>query len=242
MFGAAPPSNFSNLFQGQTSGATPSGADIQKIWDEINDLKSQRANVSYSNSLSSSWAPRRSGGASPPDPLIDLTAKVSRFETDLDDFRAEMNESAIDVGSTRFTSRSEAVAWFNKYLGKNPELIVCFADVHALMAMATDDADSIADDLKMRVDLRRAGHGSPDQASFSTSFGLELPLQFGTPSQCGADLRVLPKCKKFEDFDTSVYATSFRQRVLDQIRTTSDRLQALTRGREDVEYVSGDML
>ena len=156
--------------------------------------------------------------------------------------RAELNESAIEVASTRFASRSEAVAWFKKYLGNEPELIVCFADVHALMAMAMEDADSFSEDLKMRVDSKRAGYGSSDQASFCSSFALELPLQFGTPKQCGADLRVLPKFKTFEAFDTSVYATSFRYRELDKIKTTADRLQAITQGRTDVEYVSGDML
>ena len=108
--------------------------------------------------------------------------------------------------------------------------------------MSTEDADLVSEDLKMRVDSRQAGYGSSDQASFSTSFGLELPFQFGTPRQCGADLRILPKCKTFEDFDTSIYATSFRHRELEKIKTTADRLQVLTQGRGEVEYVSGDML
>ena len=110
------------------------------------------------------------------------------------------------------------------------------------MAIAMEDADSVSEDLKMRVDSKQADYGSSAQASFSTSFALELPLQFGTPSQCGADQRILPKCKKFADFDTSISATSFWFRELEKIKTTADRLKAMTHSRGEVEFLAGDML
>jgi hypothetical protein len=140
------------------------------------------------------------------DTMEKVMATVRMIQDEIAVLKEQMDDTVIDVTGQRFNTKKELEAWLiintrlpeEELVKGKTDIQILFADAMGLFGLIAEDYGG-SRNMTFKVQSRKAGFASTEDALFMSSSEGSLPKLFGTTR---TDIRTLPKAKDHTMFDS----------------------------------------
>ena len=170
-----------------------------------------------------------------------IAAAVKVMQHEITIIKEQLDDTVIDVAGQRFNTKRELQAWLLTHAKLVPgketlavgetDIHILFPDALALYGLASQDFDE-SKGMAFKVQSKKAGFKTTNDALFMRSFEGALPAVFGTTR---TDTRVLPLAKSAEAYDCGNAHQSYKTRLLKVVNKQAAFLTAQARSRLSYE-------
>lgn len=151
-----------------------------------------------------------------------LMADIKLMKEDIAVMKDQLDDTVIDVAGKRFNTRKEFQAWLlthatlpeGELVKGKTDVHLYFTDALGMLGLVWQDFGG-GRDMTFKVQSKKAGYASTDEALFMSSFEGSLPKVFGKNR---SDMRTLPDAKSYEVFDSGNPNTSFKTKLEKAVR------------------------
>jgi hypothetical protein len=157
-----------------------------------------------------------------PEAMEILRVEVRKIKEDIAVMKDQLDDTVIVVAGKRFNTRKEFHAWLLTHATiPEEEMVRGTTDVHLFFTDALGMLGLVWQDfgggrnMTYKVQSKKAGYASTDEALFMSSFEGSLPKVFGNTR---TDMRTLPDANSYEVFDSGNPNTSFKNKLDTAVR------------------------
>ena len=161
-----------------------------------------------------------------------LESELRVVKADFLRFKRETDSTQVKISVEVWDSRDEFKAW---WLANMPQDVkdahTCFPDAMGLLSLATGSAAGVNSDyeqMSFASKSTNAGYANQQAAVLHLSCDKPLPLMFGTKSDDN-DIRTLPLCKSFEEWDKQDGYSLFKDKRWYEIESQMTQLNHKSR-------------
>jgi hypothetical protein len=177
--------------------------------------RAQHANLRMNGLSLGHNQPQQQPGST--DTMEKVMATVQTIQEEIAIIKEQMDDTVIDVAGQRFNTKKELGAWLlintklteEEMVKGKMDILILFTDAMGMFGLIWQESGE-GRDMTYKVQSKKAGYASTDDAIFMSSFEGSLPKLFGTTR---TDTRTLPKAKDHTMLDSGIQNTSFKSKL-----------------------------